>query len=81
MGVYSKSSRLAVDGKRLTELRVAAQLRLEDIANELGCHKAQVSRWEQGISVPSEEDIHRMAQMLKSYEFVKGNPRYKFKGK
>jgi transcriptional regulator with XRE-family HTH domain len=78
MPVNRKSSRLAVNGKALSDLRIAARLRLEDIADALGCHKAQVSRWEQEESVPSEENIHRMAEILKSYEFVKGNPRYKF---
>jgi len=78
MAVYSKSSRFIVDGKALSEARTAANLRLEDVALQLGCNKSQVSRWEQGLLVPSEERIFQMAELLRSWAFVRGNPHYKF---
>jgi hypothetical protein len=78
-----KRNRFIVDGKKLSDARMAANMSMEDVAEALsGCNgnkvnKSSVSRWEQESLVPSEERIFKMAEMFKTMAFVIGNPDYK----
>lgn len=69
----SIGNRLIVDGARLSAARIAKDLSLEDIATSLGCNKSSVSRWEQGTLVPSDERIHKLTEILGTWDFVKPN--------
>jgi transcriptional regulator with XRE-family HTH domain len=68
------NNRFVVDGKKLSEARIAANLSMEDVAAALGgCNKSSVSRWEQERLVPSEERIFKMVKLFKTDAFVIGN--------
>lgn len=77
MAVYSKSNRFIVDGKALSDARLALKMSLESIALQLGCDRSQVSRWEQGQLTPSEGRILRLTQILGTQSFVRENPQFK----
>lgn len=77
-----KRNRFTVDGKKLSDARIAANMSMEDVAKALsGCNvtvnKSSVSRWEQGRLAPSEERIFKMAEMFGTMAFVIGNPDYR----
>jgi DNA-binding transcriptional regulator YiaG len=74
---YSKRNRYLVDGKKLTDARIAAGMSMEDVARNLGCNKSSVARWERGGLTPSEERIDKMTKMFKTWGFVIGNPDYR----
>jgi transcriptional regulator with XRE-family HTH domain len=77
MAVYSKSNRFIVDGAELSRVRVAADMSMDRMAKKLGCNRAQVSRWEQGVLTPSEGRILIMTQILGTQSFVRENPQFK----
>ena len=58
----------------MTEARIAAGKSMEWVAEQLGCNKSSVSRWEQEVLVPSEVRIFKLAELLGSMAFVIGNP-------
>ena len=72
-----KQNRVLVDGAKLSEARVKAGMAMEGIAAALECNKSQVSRWEQGVLVPSEERIWKLVELLGSSGFIIGNPEYR----
>lgn len=74
---YGKTNAVVVDGKTLSDARVARGLRLLDIAEMLGTGKGSVSKWEMGTLVPSEDRIHELVRILKTDSFVRWNPRVK----
>lgn len=71
------TNRITVNGAKLTEARIEAQLRLEDVANHLGCEKSQVGRWEREELMPSEERILKMVLLFQRGDFVIKNGRAK----
>jgi len=77
MAAYGKRNAVIVDGQKLTEARIAANMRMEDIAVRLRCNKGSVSKWEQGRLVPSEERIGKLVKLLGTDSFVRWNPNYK----
>lgn len=62
-----------VDGKRLSEVRIAAGKSLDEVAAACGCNRSSVSRWEQGKLTPSEERIAAMIKFLGTDVFVVEN--------
>ena len=65
-----------VDGGKLTDARIAAELSLEQVAAAMGgkCHKSQVSRWEQNKLNPSDKRVKKLVKLLGTSDFVtKGN--------
>lgn len=74
---HGKKSTFAVDGYLLTQARLAAGLRLRDIAEMLGTGKGSVSRWELGTLPPSEDRILELVRILKTDSFVKWNAKVK----
>lgn len=79
--INGRTSRFIVDGKNLTEARIAANLSMDDVAGMLGgCNRSSVSRWEQGTLVPSEERILKLAEIFQTMGFVLGNPNYQKPG-
>jgi DNA-binding transcriptional regulator YiaG len=67
-----KRNSIKVDSAKLSLARVNANLAMSEVAVELGCSKSQVSRWEQGTLIPSEERILKMVTMYKCGDFVVG---------
>ncbi|MBC8091973.1 MAG: helix-turn-helix domain-containing protein, partial [Pseudonocardia sp.] len=50
-------------GASLKELRLGAELKLEDAANELRCSASKVSRLENGKGVPRERDVRDLLNL------------------
>jgi ribosome-binding protein aMBF1 (putative translation factor) len=71
-GVARKLSNvLSVDGKKLTDARLGANLSQQDIADKLLVpHKSTVSRWEQGKMQPRDDQIEALARVLKTRNFI-----------
>jgi predicted transcriptional regulator len=67
---YINSNRIRVDGAKLTQARIDANMSAQDVATELRCNKSSISRWEQGTLIPSEERIMRMVMMFGRGDFV-----------
>lgn len=67
---HSYNNDVTVDGKSLCDARCAVNMSLQEVANVLGCNKSQVSRWEQGTQMPSEERIYKMVKMFGTGIFV-----------
>lgn len=61
---------MSVNGQLLTEARLAAGLRLEDVADKLECNKSAVSRWEREEYMPSDENILELAKLLGRNDFI-----------
>jgi transcriptional regulator with XRE-family HTH domain len=74
--LWGINNRFVIDGAKLSAARMAADMSMETVAAALGCNKSSVSRWEQGILVPSEERIFKMAEMFNTMAFVVGNPNF-----
>lgn len=74
---YSKRNAVIVDGAKLSDIRIKADLNLLDIAKLLGTGKGSVSKWEMGTLIPSEERIKKLVEILETNEFVKVNPNYR----
>lgn len=75
--LLSIRNRFKVNGKALTEARIAKNLSLQDIATSMdGCNKSSVSRWEQGTLVPSEERIFKLVELLGTTAFIEPNLNY-----
>jgi transcriptional regulator with XRE-family HTH domain len=64
---------LTIDGASLTSVRVSAQVSMEELAGKLECNKAQISRWEQGQFIPSQERIFKMIELFGTSNFVRLN--------
>lgn len=69
-----RKHKLMVDGAKLTEARISAGMRLEDVVIALGdgCNRSSVSRWERGKLNPSEERVLKMIDIFKRGDFVLG---------
>jgi transcriptional regulator with XRE-family HTH domain len=65
------SAEYAVDGAKLTAARVGAGISMEDMAQRIGGNKANLSRWERGITNPSDRHILRLAVVLGRTDFIK----------
>lgn len=50
--------------RRLTEVRLAWKLPLEDVAPRIGTTPANLRKWELGLSVPSTKSLMRWASVL-----------------
>lgn len=74
---WSIRNRILVDGQKLSAARLKAERSLQDVADAIGCNKGDVSKWEREVMAPSEERIYRMADYLKTAEFIRPNPNYK----
>lgn len=74
---YRQTSKFIVDGKALSDARCAKNISMKRLAEMLGCSKGHPSKWEQETLVPSEERIFKMAEILGTWAFVKGNPNYR----
>lgn len=64
---------LTVDGKALTDARLAARVSQEQVAQRIGINKAKLSRWEQSQLMPSLEHIDALVAVLGTYSFVRLN--------
>lgn len=73
--LLSKTLLLTVDGKSLTEARIAANLSMDAAAVLIGCNKSSVSRWEQGKLVPSVQRMFSLAKIYGTQGFIKLNER------
>ena len=76
----AKVNVLRVDGRELTVARVRKGLRGQDVADYLagkgiGCNRSAVSRWERGLTKPTDAQILAMAELLETKEFVIGGAR------
>ena len=69
-------NRILIDGLKLTDARLTANLSIIDVAVALGCNKSSVSRWEMGRLVPSQERIEKLAEIYGTRQFIRGNPNY-----
>lgn len=67
-----RRDRTKIDGAKLNEARLAAELSLLDVAKYIGCNQSSVSRWELGKLNPSTERVLRLVVLLKSSDFVVG---------
>jgi transcriptional regulator with XRE-family HTH domain len=69
---YNLHQKLRVDGAKLTEARLRAQLSMRDVVQQLGdgCNKSSVSRWEQGTLIPSRERIFKLAELYGCGDFI-----------
>lgn len=77
-GVNSRwASRIIVNGKKLSEARIAANLSLDEVSELLSLNKGTISKYEQGRIQPSEERICRLAELFGTDDFVTVNPMHK----
>ena len=74
-------NKFIVDGAKLSKARMAAKLSMDEVAEDLGCNKSSVSRWEQGKLQPSEKRIRRMVDLYGTSDFVRANSQNKHLGK
>lgn len=73
----SRRNKITVDGARLTRARINADMTVGEVASALdSCNKSSVSRWEQGILMPSEDRILKMVKLFGTADFVIPNPKY-----
>jgi transcriptional regulator with XRE-family HTH domain len=71
---YSAQNLLTIDGAALTRARIKSQLSMEDLVQGFpGCNKSTISRWEQGVLVPSSERLFALVELLGTYDFVRLN--------
>lgn len=68
-------NKIAIDSAKLSDARVRAGLAMSEVAEALGCNKSQISRWERGEQVPSDERILKMITLYESKDFVVGGKR------
>lgn len=63
-----------IDGAKLSDARVAANLSMEDVVAALGdgCNRSSVSRWEQGTLRPSDKRIQQLILLYKQGDFIVG---------
>ncbi len=60
-----------VDGAKLTAARIAAGMSMEDMSKLIGGNKCNLSRWERGLTNPSDTNVLRLAVVLNRLDFVK----------
>ena len=70
-GFRTEGKTFTVDGAKLTAARLESGFSMEDVALELGCNKANLSRWERGLYNPPEHAILQLVVLLKRGDFVK----------
>lgn len=72
---HSGQSLLTVDGAALTRARFRNDMRVEDVALRLGdgMNKSTVSRWEQGILIPSKERLWKLVDLFGTQDFIRLN--------
>lgn len=51
-------------GEKLREARKAAGLSQVELAEKVGCHQKDISRWESGLHEPGALTLKKMAQAL-----------------
>lgn len=51
-------------GEKLKAARKAAGLSQADLAEKVGCHQKDISRWESGLHEPGALTLKKMAQAL-----------------
>lgn len=51
-------------GEKLKRARKAAGLSQADLAEKVGCHQKDISRWESGLHEPGALTLKKMAQAL-----------------
>lgn len=61
---------LKVDSVKLSQARLDVNLSLSEVAIVLSCNKSQVSRWERGQSIPSDDRIKKMIVLYQTNDFV-----------
>jgi transcriptional regulator with XRE-family HTH domain len=66
-------SLLTVDGATLTAARVAKRLGQDEVARHVGKDKATISRWEQGLTRPSQDKVFELVELLGTNSFVRLN--------
>jgi transcriptional regulator with XRE-family HTH domain len=60
-------------GQRLRNARLQRRLTQQELASEVGCDNAQISRWENDVYVPSTESLRDLAATLGvSVDFLLG---------
>lgn len=66
---------LAIDGAKLSDMRIAANLSLEDVAEHIGCNRSSLSRWERGLYNPPPDSVLALIRLLGGSDFVKKEKR------
>ena len=51
-------------GEKLKQARKAAGMSQADLAEKVGCHQKDISRWESGLHEPGALTLKKMAQAL-----------------
>ncbi len=64
MLVVSKGGMFMLIGEKIRELRVQNQLSQESVAYLLGVSRQSVSKWEQGLSKPSTDNLLRLSEIF-----------------
>lgn len=67
---HSAKNSILIDPAKLSKARIDAGIPMSEVAVQLQCNKSQVSRWEQGKLVPSEERILKMITLYGCGDFV-----------
>ena len=67
---YNGEQTFAVNGAKLSKIRIKAGMAMSELAAELECNKAQISRWEQGKLNPSGSRIRKMIQIFGRSDFL-----------
>jgi len=73
MRPYTQIARVKVNGKLLTDARIAANMSMEDVAKALGCNKSSVSKWERNKLLPDEGRILQMVMLFNDHKFLVRN--------
>ncbi len=69
----SRVSLLTVDGYELTQARIGKRMDQETIAQRVGVNKSTISRWEQGLTRPSQDKVFELVDLLGTDNFVRLN--------
>ena len=64
MSANSRTHRPGVFGDRIKKARLRARLSQRDLAKQMGAQMAQVSKWEEGRTVPRPKTIAKLAEVL-----------------
>ena len=64
---------LTADGSALTKARCGKRLGQDEVAQSLGVNKSTISRWEQGLTQPSQEKVFAMVDLFGTNDFVRLN--------
>ena len=62
---YTYSENPQTFGEAIRKARVDADMLAKELGEALGCHRTSVLNWENGVYLPTEENIQRLQTILK----------------